>query len=155
MRAVVFVTKTGVRIFSRSSGVNDPTRPLEKTSALPHLAGLKFPGLNGVVLDSEILAPGIDSARLSGNIHRNEITDENRKVKLFVFDVLRYGARDLTCQPLRERIACFVEAQSEEEARRLPFEHSEIELPDDPVQVIETIEDDVKLISIKLVEQIS
>lgn len=38
MRAIVHITRTGLRIFSRSAGVEDPTRPLEKTSALPHLA---------------------------------------------------------------------------------------------------------------------
>ncbi len=105
MRAVVHVTKTGLRIFSRSAGVNDPTRPLEKTSALPHLAGLRFPGMDGVVLDAEILARGVDSAQLSGNIHRNEISDENRKVKIFVFDVLRYGPRNLMTDALQSRIS--------------------------------------------------
>lgn len=105
MRAVVHVTKTGLRIFSRSAGVNDPTRPLEKTSALPHLAGLRFPGMNGVVLDAEILARGVDSAQLSGNIHRNKVTEENRKVKIFVFDVLRYGAWKLMNNSLRQRIS--------------------------------------------------
>ena len=38
MRAIVHITKQGLRIFSRSAGVEDPTQPLEKTSALPHLA---------------------------------------------------------------------------------------------------------------------
>ncbi|HET9130794.1 MAG TPA: RNA ligase family protein, partial [Terriglobia bacterium] len=105
MRAVVHVTKTGLRIFGRSAGVNDPAVPLEKTSALPHLAGLRFPGMDGVVLDAEILARGMDSAQLSGNIHRNDVADENRNVKIFVFDVLRYGPRDMTNQTLRSRIS--------------------------------------------------
>ena len=105
MRTVVHVTKTGLRIFSRSAGVADPTRPLEKTSALPHLAALRFPGMHGVVLDAEILARGVDSAQLSGNIHRNEVVDENRTVKIFVFDVLRYGPRTLTTDTLQSRIS--------------------------------------------------
>ena len=47
MRAIVHFTADGLRIFSRSAGVNDPTRPLEKTSSLPHLARLQFPNFQG------------------------------------------------------------------------------------------------------------
>ena len=65
MRAVVHITSSGLRIFSRSAGVADPSRPLEKTSSLPHLASLVFPELVGTVLDCEILAPGKDSAELA------------------------------------------------------------------------------------------
>ena len=60
MRAIIHICKDGLRIFSRSAGVEDPTRPLEKTSSLPHLAEMKFPDLAGTILDAEILAPGVD-----------------------------------------------------------------------------------------------
>ena len=80
MRAVVHVTSSGLRIFSRSAGVADPSRPLEKTSSLPHLAALVFPELVGTVLDCEILAPGKDSAELAGLINRKEIDSDNTKV---------------------------------------------------------------------------
>jgi DNA ligase-1 len=104
MRAVVHVTKDGLRIFSRSAGVDDPTRPLEKTSALPRLAALKFPDFIGTILDCEILARGMDSAQLSGTIHKKDVSD-NRIVKLFVFDILSIKGTDLTNQTLLQRLS--------------------------------------------------
>ena len=105
MRAVVHITSSGLRIFSRSAGVADPSRPLEKTSSLPHLASLVFPELVGTVLDCEILAPGKDSAELSGLIHRKEIDSDNTKVKLFVFDILSVNGKKITDRPLRHRLS--------------------------------------------------
>lgn len=102
MRAIVHVTANGLRIFSRSAGVEDPTRPLEKTSALPHLAVLKFPGLIGTIIDCEILARGMDSAELSGSIHKKN--GSNGQVRLFVFDVLHYCSNDLTMKSLSQRL---------------------------------------------------
>ena len=58
MRAIVHITADGLRIFSRSAGVNDPTRPLEKTSSLPHLARLQFPKLSGTILDAKFSRMG-------------------------------------------------------------------------------------------------
>jgi ATP-dependent DNA ligase len=104
MRAIIHITKTGLRIFSRSAGVNDPTRPLEKTTALPHLALLKFPHLADTILDTEILAPGIDIASLSGAIHSNEVRQTNGLVRAFVFDVLNYCGQDLMTKTLAQRI---------------------------------------------------
>ena len=104
MRSVIHITKNGLRIFSRSSGVEDPTRPLEKTAALPHLASLRFPQLANTILDAEILAPGIDAASLSGAIHSNGVRKTNGLVKVFVFDVLRYRGEDLSHKTLRQRI---------------------------------------------------
>jgi len=104
MRAIVHVTRDGLRIFSRSAGVGDPTRPLEKTSALPHLAALKFAQLVGTILDTEILIPGTDSATLSGTVHRKEVQRENHLVKIFVFDILRDCHSDLMNQILLDRL---------------------------------------------------
>jgi ATP-dependent DNA ligase len=104
MRAIVHVTTTGLRIFSRSAGVNDPTRPLEKTSALPRLAALRLPEMSGTILDCEILARGMDCAQLSGNIHKKDISD-NRTVKLFVFDILNIKGTDLTNRTLLQRLS--------------------------------------------------
>jgi ATP-dependent DNA ligase len=106
MRAIVHITRTGFRIFSRSAGVEDPTRPLEKTSALPHLAFHLFPKLVGTILDGEILLPGSDSATLAGTVHRIKVADENRLVKLFVFDVLKYKDIGLENETLNGRISC-------------------------------------------------
>ena len=105
MRAVVHVTANGLRIFSRSAGVNDPTTPLEKTSALPHLAALQFPNLVGTILDTEILLPGVDSATLSGTIHSKKIKEENRLVKMFVFDLLSLNGQDYTNEELLGRVS--------------------------------------------------
>jgi DNA ligase-1 len=88
MRAVVHVTETGLRIFSRSAGISDPTRPLEKTASLPHLASLRFPSLVGSVFDCEILAEGIDCANISGAVHTKDGGKSAAQVKLYVFDVL-------------------------------------------------------------------
>jgi ATP-dependent DNA ligase len=105
MRAVVHVTKDGLRIFSRSAGVNDPTKPLEKTSALPHLACLRFPGMEGSILDTEILIPGTDVAKLSGTVHRKETNGQNHLVKIFVFDILKYKHVDLMDKIYEDRLA--------------------------------------------------
>jgi len=102
MRAVVHITKSGLRIFSRSAGVKDPTRPLEKTSSMLHLAKLTFPDLIGTVLDGEILIPGKDSSEIAGSVHRKN--GNNGLVKLFVFDILRFCGRDLTGKTLAERL---------------------------------------------------
>ena len=105
MRAIVHITQDGLRIFSRSAGVADPTKPLEKTSSLPHLAALKFPELVGTVLDCEILIPGKDCAELSGTVNRKDLNQENMKVKLFVFDILSVCGKKITDRPLRHRLS--------------------------------------------------
>jgi hypothetical protein len=70
--------------------LNDPTQPLEKTDALPHLASLQFPFLAGTVLDCEILVPGKDSATTAGTVNRKDTNGDSRRVKMFVFDVIPY-----------------------------------------------------------------
>ena len=105
MRALAHVTPDGLRIFSRSAGVADPTKPLEKTASLPHLATLKFPDLVGTILDAEILIPGLDCAELSGTIHRKELKGDNTKVKLFVFDCLQIADKKITDRSLRYRLS--------------------------------------------------
>jgi ATP-dependent DNA ligase len=104
IRAIVHITPSGLRIFSRSAGVADPTRPLEKTSALPYLAALRFPEMVGTILDCEILARGLDCAKLSGSIHKMDVSD-NRTVKLFVFDILSIKGTDLTNRTLLQRLS--------------------------------------------------
>ena len=111
-RAVAQITTSGLRIFSRSAGVADPTKPLEKTSALPHLAALNFPGMEGTILDCEILASNMDSAQLSGTIHKNEVTNDNHLVKLYVFDILRFNGKDLTQKTLHERLGFLLTAKT-------------------------------------------
>jgi ATP-dependent DNA ligase len=111
MRAIVHVTKYGLRIFSRSAGVADPARPLEKTSALSHLAAIKMPGLNGSILDSEILLPGEDSATLSGTVHRKNGNGQNHPVKIFVFDILRYRCSDLMSKVYDDRLTILDEVK--------------------------------------------
>lgn len=121
MRAVVHITASGLRIFSRSAGVADPSRPLEKTSSLPHLASLVFPELVGTVLDCEILAPGKDSAELSGLVHRKEVDSDNTKVKLFVFDILSVNGKKITDRPLRHRLSELLQI-----SHKLQSEHIDI-----------------------------
>ena len=104
MRAIVHITPSRLRIFSRSAGVADPTRPLEKTSALPHLAALQFPEMFGTILDCEILARGLDCAQLSGTIHKKDVSD-NRTVNLFVFDILSIKETDITSRTLLQRLS--------------------------------------------------
>ena len=103
MRAIIHITNKGIRVFSRSAGVGDPTRPLEKTGSLPHLVSLEFPQLVGTILDAEILVPGVDSASLAGAIHSKESSGVNGLVKAFVFDVVAYCKDDLHARPLRDR----------------------------------------------------
>jgi bifunctional non-homologous end joining protein LigD len=102
MRAVIHITEGGLRIFSRSAGVADPFHPLEKTSSLPHLAGLTFPTLIGTVLDAEILAPGKDCATNSGMI--NSKNGSNSQVKAFVFDLIQLCGQDWTKRSLSQRV---------------------------------------------------
>jgi ATP-dependent DNA ligase len=111
MRAIIHVTVNGLRIFSRSAGVADPSRPLEKTTALPHLAALSFPGLIGTILDAEILLPNADSATLSGTVHRKAVQVENHQVKAFVFDILRYCNSDLMNKTYEQRLSILESAK--------------------------------------------
>lgn len=104
MRAIIHISKDGLRIFSRSAGVNDPQRPLEKTSSLPHLAKMKLPDLAGTILDAEILAPGVDASSMAGAIHSKHAGPTNGLVKAFVFDVLRFIGDDLSAKSLHQRI---------------------------------------------------
>jgi bifunctional non-homologous end joining protein LigD len=104
MRAIIHICKDGLRIFSRSAGVDDPTRPLEKTSSLPHMASMRLPDLAGTILDAEILAPGVDVAAMSGAIHSKHASTTNGLVKAFVFDVLRYNGEDHSSRTLHQRI---------------------------------------------------
>lgn len=113
MRAIVHVTKDGLRIFSRSAGVVDPTTPLEKTTALPHLAAIRFPGLTGTILDAEILSPGIDSATLAGQVHRKNGNNQNLLVKIFVFDILRYRNSDLMMKFFDDRLTVLEKLEPE------------------------------------------
>jgi len=85
MRAVVHITDRGLRIFSRSAGVADNTRPLEKTQSLPHLKDLVINGMEGCVLDTELLMPDSDSANIAGAVNSKEGTS---RAILFVFDLL-------------------------------------------------------------------
>ena len=121
MRAVVHLTKSGLRIFSRSAGVNDPTRPLEKTDVLPHLASLQFPFLAGTVLDCEILVPGKDSAITAGTVHRKHTNGDSRQVKIFVFDVIFYRDVDLSDMKLYTRMGYLVKVESEINSRYIEF----------------------------------
>jgi ATP-dependent DNA ligase len=85
MRAVVHIGENGLRIFSRSAGVADNTRPLEKTQSLPHLKDLVVDGMAGCVLDAELLVPDTDSANIAGAVNSKEGSD---KAILYVFDLL-------------------------------------------------------------------
>ena len=105
MRAVIWITKDGLRIFSRSAGVADPTMPLEKTTALPHLASLSNPDLVGTVLDAEVLIAGKDCAELSGTIRKKDVNDANHSVTAFGFDILRLNGASLTGKTLEQRMA--------------------------------------------------
>lgn len=104
IRATIHVTKHGLRIFSRSAGVDDPTKPLEKTASLPHLAVMSYPRLLGTVLDAELLVPGVDAATIAGAVHSKQPNATTGLVHAFVFDVLRYKGEDLTTRPLQHRI---------------------------------------------------
>ena len=104
MRAIIHICKDGIRIFSRSAGVDNPTQPLEKTSSLPHLASMKFPNLTGTILDAEILAPGVDASSIAGAINSKQPGPTSDIVKAFVFDVLRFIGDDLTSKTLQQRI---------------------------------------------------
>src|SRR5713101_898962 len=130
MRAIVHITQTGLRIFSRSAGVNDPSRPLENTSALPHLAALTFPSLAGTILDCEILLPGKDSAILAGSVHRKNGNAVNAQVKIFVFDILRHCSRDLLSLTFKERAYLLWTLESKlksEHISFLPFVYTSLE----------------------------
>lgn len=119
MRAVVHVTKAGLRILSRSAGVQDPSRPLEKTQSLPHLARLDFPGLIGTILDCEILARNMDSATLAGSIHSKD--KSNGHVMIHVFDVLHYCGTDLMNKTLFQRFVWLLILKSRMAGRYIEF----------------------------------
>ena len=117
MRAIVHVTAEGLRIFSRSAGVNDPTLPLEKTSSVPHLANLKFPRLTGTILDAEILADGLNSSELAGSVNRKN--GSNGVVKIHVFDVLSFCGTTLTSVTLSRRLLWLLSIRNHVESEHL------------------------------------
>ena len=121
MRAIVHVTKDGLRIFSRSAGVEDPTQPLEKTTAPPHLARLSFSDLSGTILDGEILAPGVDCASLSGKVHRKNGNGNTCSVHLYLFDILRVADRDLIGSPLGERLLHLAVLEAQLQSKYIHF----------------------------------
>ena len=125
MRAVIHVTKHGLRIFSRSAGVADPSRPLEKTAALPHLAKLVFTSLVGTVLDAEILIAGKDCAEISGAIHRKDVGNDaggyNHQATSFVFDILRLNGVGVTNKSLQHRISWLESVQSQMQNEHIVF----------------------------------
>ena len=123
MRAIVHFTADGLRIFSRSAGVNDPTRPLEKTSSLPHLAQLTFRNLAGTILDCEILAPGMDSAELAGSV--NQKNGSNGLVKIYAFDILALRGASLADIILSRRLLWLLSIRNHVESKYiqvLPWE---------------------------------
>ena len=68
--------------------------------------------MEGTILDCEILASGLDSAQLAGTIHKNEVSNDNRLVKLYVFDVLKFLGKDLTQKTLHERLGFLLTAKT-------------------------------------------
>ena len=103
MRAIIHITKDGLRIFSRNAGVENPEKPLEKTQSLPSIAKLTFPELIGTVLDAEILGDGKTSAELAGDIHRKESVESSTST-LNVFDILALCGKDLRNETLSVRL---------------------------------------------------
>lgn len=102
MRATIHVTASGLRIFSRSAGVGDPNRPLEKTASLPHLAALQYPELIGSIYDAELKAPGMDAASIAGEINSRF---GSTIVKAYIFDILALKGQMLTGVGLEKRLA--------------------------------------------------
>jgi ATP-dependent DNA ligase len=121
MRAVIHITENGLRIFSRSAGVDDPSRPLEKTAALPHLAKLVFTSLFGTVLDAEILIAGKDCAEISGTINRKDVNDDNHLVTAFIFDILKLNGVGVTNKSLQQRISLLEIVQSRLQSEHIVF----------------------------------
>jgi len=101
MRATIHVTATGLRIFSRSAGVADPTKPLEKTASIPHLAALRYPDLVGSILDCELLVPGLDAAGIAGEINSRFGA---KKAQAYVFDLISLRGKKLNNVGLETRI---------------------------------------------------
>ena len=96
VRLTVHVTPTGLRMFSRSAGKDDPSRPLEKTQAFAHVKDIVFPEKYvGTIFDTEAMAIGMDSATISGHINATDGRD-NSFLYFKVFDLLQEGAVDIT-----------------------------------------------------------
>jgi len=94
MRALVYFTRTGLRIFSRTKK--------EKTISLPHLSGLVFPNLIGTILDAEIMVPGKDCAEIAGQVHRKNGVASTLPV-IFLFDILQHNGKLVTGLKWAER----------------------------------------------------
>lgn len=97
VRLTLHVTDSGtLRMFSRNAGKDDPTRPLEKTQAFGFLKNLTFPEKYiGTIFDCEAMAPGMDSATISGHINALDGRD-NSFIYFKVFDLLQEGSIDIT-----------------------------------------------------------
>jgi ATP-dependent DNA ligase len=96
VRLTIHFTPSGLRMFSRNAGKDDPTRPLEKTQAFGFLRGLSIPEKYvGTIIDVEAMAPGMDSATISGHINATDGRD-NSFIFFKAFDLLQEGAVDIT-----------------------------------------------------------
>lgn len=104
VRAVVYVTASGVRVLSRNER--------DVTTAYPDIAGAFAGRRTEMVLDGEIVAPDAEGrpsfARLQRRMNVHQPTDaliEEFALHYNVFDVLRYKGKSLVDAPYTERRA--------------------------------------------------
>lgn len=109
-RAILLVTKTGIRVFSRRN--NRFGDQSEFTESVPHIANLRLSGLEGAILDGELICqPGGVSA--SGNIPAGTLgatmsvvgsspeeairtQEQSGKAHVYIFDLPKVRDEDLT-----------------------------------------------------------
>lgn len=95
VRLTAHITPNGLKFFSRSAGKDDPDRPIERTYAFSHLAGIAFPEKYvGTVIDVEAHAAGMTHEEISGHINATDGRDTSF-IYFKAFDLIQQGAVDL------------------------------------------------------------
>ena len=104
-RSMLYVSKEGNRVLSRSmSAVNEGH--VDQTDIVPHIRDMNF-GHGDLVLDGEMFIKDkyTTSAILNSNpIRARKLQNQYGKLKLYVFDILRYNGNDLRNIPYKTRL---------------------------------------------------
>jgi ATP-dependent DNA ligase len=104
--------REGNTLLSRRFSVGDG-KLVDRTENVPHITGVKYAGLEGTVLDGEIMASdflGTNSVMNSGPALAVQKQNESGKLNYHVFDIMVFRGKDIRGLPLEKRRKILEEA---------------------------------------------
>lgn len=104
-RGIIHVTKTGIRLTTRSSSTEDTSKPIEITHRFPQLQELNFKRLPvGTVLDSEIYSKILRPEDVAGLLnYKNSAPVPKNILHIAVFDCIYWGDESMEAAPQHAR----------------------------------------------------